>query len=139
MARCPTPTIPHTAHELGGCSTAEQRRHTCAGTHPPSRPRRRPAGLPCQGWAAEAAQLLEEVRLTEAAGVRAGAYSGGMKRRLSVAIALLGDPKVSETGLPPAVHTGGGCCGCRLALLAAGLLRRPAFPLSMTVLGLGVI
>ena len=30
----------------------------------------------------------------EAAEVRVGSYSGGMKRRLSVAIALLGDPKL---------------------------------------------
>lgn len=37
---------------------------------------------------------LAEVRLTEAAKIRAGSYSGGMKRRLSVAIALIGDPKL---------------------------------------------
>lgn len=37
---------------------------------------------------------LAEVRLTEALKVRAGSYSGGMKRRLSVAIALIGDPKL---------------------------------------------
>jgi len=34
------------------------------------------------------------VKLTDAAKVRAGSYSGGMKRRLSVAIALIGDPKL---------------------------------------------
>ena len=34
------------------------------------------------------------MRLTDAAKVRAGSYSGGMKRRLSVAIALIGDPKL---------------------------------------------
>lgn len=34
------------------------------------------------------------MKLTEAAKVRAGSYSGGMKRRLSVAIALIGDPKL---------------------------------------------
>jgi ABC-type multidrug transport system ATPase subunit len=39
-------------------------------------------------------QLLEQVKLTEAGNVRAGSYSGGMKRRLSVAIALIGDPKI---------------------------------------------
>lgn len=39
-------------------------------------------------------QSLAEVRLTEAAKVRAGSYSGGMKRRLSVAIALIGKPKL---------------------------------------------
>ena len=37
---------------------------------------------------------LAEVRLTEAAKMRAGSYSGGMKRRLTVAIALVGDPKL---------------------------------------------
>lgn len=37
---------------------------------------------------------LAEVKLTEAAKIRAGSYSGGMKRRLSVAIALIGDPKL---------------------------------------------
>ncbi|KAL5544418.1 hypothetical protein UlMin_008202 [Ulmus minor] len=49
---------------------------------------------------------LEEVRLTEAAKMRAGSYSGGMKRRLSVAIALIGDPKLvildePTTGMDP--------------------------------------
>ena len=34
------------------------------------------------------------MRLTEAAKIRTGSYSGGMKRRLSVAIALLGDPQI---------------------------------------------
>lgn len=37
---------------------------------------------------------LAEVRLTEAARVRSRSYSGGMKRRLSVAIALIGEPKL---------------------------------------------
>ncbi|KAF4375889.1 hypothetical protein F8388_004979 [Cannabis sativa] len=49
---------------------------------------------------------LEEVKLTEAANIRAGSYSGGMKRRLSVAIALIGDPKLvildePTTGMDP--------------------------------------
>ena len=38
--------------------------------------------------------LLERVKLTYAAKQRTSAYSGGMKRRLSVALALLGDPKI---------------------------------------------
>lgn len=42
----------------------------------------------------QADELLTRVQLTEAAGVRSGSYSGGMRRRLSVAIALLGDPKI---------------------------------------------
>ncbi|KAK7281814.1 hypothetical protein RIF29_10111 [Crotalaria pallida] len=49
---------------------------------------------------------LAEVRLTDKTKVRAGSYSGGMKRRLSVAIALIGDPKLvildePTTGMDP--------------------------------------
>ncbi|CAI8597974.1 unnamed protein product [Vicia faba] len=49
---------------------------------------------------------LAEVRLLDAARVRSGSYSGGMKRRLSVAIALIGDPKLvildePTTGMDP--------------------------------------
>ncbi|KAI8468323.1 MAG: hypothetical protein J3K34DRAFT_523031 [Monoraphidium minutum] len=52
------------------------------------------------------ADLLERVKLTYAANVRSGSYSGGMKRRLSVAMALLGDPKIvyldePTTGMDP--------------------------------------
>ena len=39
-------------------------------------------------------KLLNEVRLTKLANGRAGSYSGGMKRHLSFAIALIGDPKL---------------------------------------------
>jgi len=35
-----------------------------------------------------------QVKLGAAGGVRAGAYSGGMRRRLSLAVALLRNPKV---------------------------------------------
>lgn len=42
----------------------------------------------------EAEELLARVKLTEKAEVRSRSYSGGMKRRLSVAIALIGDPKL---------------------------------------------
>lgn len=55
-------------------------------------------GIPRADRKHEVAKLLEEVKLTEAGRVRAGAYSGGMRRRLSVAIALLGDPKASGKG-----------------------------------------
>ncbi|KAL4559228.1 hypothetical protein LXL04_031363 [Taraxacum kok-saghyz] len=49
---------------------------------------------------------LAEVRLTESARVRSRSYSGGMKRRLSVAIALIGEPKLvildePTTGMDP--------------------------------------
>lgn len=41
-----------------------------------------------------AEKSLADVKLIAAARVRSGSYSGGMKRRLSVAIALIGDPKL---------------------------------------------
>jgi ABC-type multidrug transport system ATPase subunit len=49
-------------------------------------------------------ELLSQVKLVEAANVRAGSYSGGMKRRLSVAIALIGDPKVVYLDEPVSCH-----------------------------------
>jgi ABC-type phosphonate transport system ATPase subunit len=39
---------------------------------------------------------LEEVDLTKSADLPADSYSGGMKRRLSVAMAAIGDPKVKR-------------------------------------------
>jgi len=55
---------------------------------------------------AEATRLLEEVELTEAAHVRSTMYSGGMRRRLSVAISLIGNPRIvfldePTTGMDP--------------------------------------
>ncbi|CAI5466645.1 unnamed protein product [Closterium sp. Yama58-4] len=54
----------------------------------------------------ECAMLLEEVKLTNVTKSRTSGYSGGMKRRLSVAIALIGDPKIvfldePTTGMDP--------------------------------------
>jgi ABC-type glutathione transport system ATPase component len=43
------------------------------------------------------------VKLAGSAGVRTAAYSGGMRRRLSVAIALLGDPLVVYLDEPTTV------------------------------------
>lgn len=45
------------------------------------------------------------MKLTDAAHVRAGSYSGGMKRRLSVAIALIGDPKLVILDEPVCVRS----------------------------------
>ncbi|KAL7222981.1 hypothetical protein ACSBR1_024627 [Camellia fascicularis] len=63
-------------------------------------------GLPPASIESVAQKSLAEVKLTEAAKTRAGSYSGGMKRRLSVAIALIGDPKLvildePTTGMDP--------------------------------------
>ncbi|KAI0515529.1 hypothetical protein KFK09_008194 [Dendrobium nobile] len=49
---------------------------------------------------------LAEVNLTSASHIRTGSYSGGMKRRLSFAIALIGDPQMvfldePTTGMDP--------------------------------------
>ncbi|MEV6668354.1 ATP-binding cassette domain-containing protein [Streptomyces nigra] len=53
-----------------------------------------------------AAELLERFDLTEAAGKPASTYSGGMKRRLDIAMTLVGDPRIifldePTTGLDP--------------------------------------
>lgn len=51
-------------------------------------------------------KLLERFDLQDAAGKRAGAYSGGMKRKLDIAMSLIGNPAVifldePTTGLDP--------------------------------------
>ncbi|QNP65936.1 ATP-binding cassette domain-containing protein [Streptomyces genisteinicus] len=53
-----------------------------------------------------AGELLERFGLTEAAGRPAASYSGGMKRRLDIAMTLVGDPRIifldePTTGLDP--------------------------------------
>jgi ABC-2 type transport system ATP-binding protein len=53
-----------------------------------------------------AADLLARFELTDAAGRRASTYSGGMRRRLDIAMSLIGQPKVifldePTTGLDP--------------------------------------
>ncbi|KAJ0248825.1 hypothetical protein HA466_0158690 [Hirschfeldia incana] len=63
-------------------------------------------GLPPASIKPIAEKLLADVKLTGSAKFRAGSYSGGMKRRLSVAIALIGDPKLvfldePTTGMDP--------------------------------------
>ncbi|MCO5597008.1 hypothetical protein L7F22_051080 [Adiantum nelumboides] len=63
-------------------------------------------GLPSSLEKQMATELLSQVRLEKDMNARAGSYSGGMKRRLSVAIALIGDPKIvyldePTTGMDP--------------------------------------
>ncbi|TCI98827.1 ATP-binding cassette domain-containing protein [Aeromicrobium sp. IC_218] len=60
--------------------------------------------LPDAGAVAD--DLLDRFSLTEAGGRRAGTYSGGMRRRLDIAMSLIGDPPVvlldePTTGLDP--------------------------------------
>jgi len=60
--------------------------------------------LPDPGRVAD--ELLDRFRLTEAGGRRVGTYSGGMRRRLDIAMSLVGDPEViyldePTTGLDP--------------------------------------
>jgi ABC-2 type transport system ATP-binding protein len=60
--------------------------------------------LPDPGRIAD--DLLARFALTDAAGQRAGTYSGGMRRRLDIAMSLIGDPPVlfldePTTGLDP--------------------------------------
>ena len=54
---------------------------------------------------AEVNARLEDVRLTEWADALSGSYSGGMKRRLSVAIALIGSPKIVFLDEPTTVRS----------------------------------
>jgi ABC-2 type transport system ATP-binding protein len=62
--------------------------------------------LPRQEGRRRAADLLDRFDLTEAAGRFASTYSGGMRRRLDLAMTLVGDPEVifldePTTGLDP--------------------------------------
>ena len=51
-------------------------------------------GVPESQWEPLIQERLQFVRLLSVANVRAGTYSGGMKRRLSLVISTIGDPKI---------------------------------------------
>jgi len=62
--------------------------------------------LPKKEWKSRGEELIERVTLTEAADRRVGGYSGGMKRRLDLALALVNRPRIlfldePTTGLDP--------------------------------------
>ena len=50
-------------------------------------------GIPSKDVRKQSEELLTQVQLQGVLKVRTGRYSGGMRRRLSVAIALLGEPR----------------------------------------------
>ena len=57
-------------------------------------------------------EVLEEVELADAAGRRVGGFSLGMRQRLMLAGALLGDPRISFWTSPPMASTQRACTGC---------------------------
>ena len=68
-------------------------------------------GIPRARVNREADELLDKVKLRESGAIITNAYSGGMRRRLSVAIALLGGCSLGDSFVRPA-----------LGLLAAAIL-----------------
>ncbi len=59
-------------------------------------------GIPGREQRAEAERVLDYVNLREAAGRAVGTYSGGMKQRILIAQAMLGDPRLIVLDEPTA-------------------------------------
>ncbi|MGC4972882.1 ATP-binding cassette domain-containing protein [Streptomyces sp. DT199] len=81
---------------VDGLITGEENMHLMADLH----------HLPTREGRRVAAELLERFDLTDAAKKPASTYSGGMKRRLDIAMTLVGDPRIifldePTTGLDP--------------------------------------
>ena len=63
-------------------------------------------GVAAERVEAEAEARLRDVNLLESRSIAAGSYSGGMRRRLSISLAFIGDPSVvfldePTTGMDP--------------------------------------
>lgn len=63
-------------------------------------------GVPNEDIEEQSIKLLDQVGLEDVKNAQCGCYSGGMKRRLSVAISAIGNPKViffdePTTGMDP--------------------------------------
>ena len=62
-------------------------------------------GVAIPDLSTEISEKLDMVGLTKSGDIMAGKFSGGMKRRLSVAIAAIGDPQVRTSSVSKVVLT----------------------------------
>lgn len=77
-------------------------------------------GIAADVLTARVASLIKEVGLTKFADKPCGTYSGGNKRKLSLAVALIGDPRVLLLDeVRASITASAGCCFCWLLLATA--------------------